>query len=62
MLSETKTNLQELINKLQVLDFTIDTTGRLHKDNEEIAGVYLKRICAHKVKLIDEVLRLNGVE
>lgn len=62
MLSETKQNLQEIVNKLQVLDFVIDTSGRTHKDDLEKAEIFLKRASSHKVKLIEEVLRLSGVE
>lgn len=62
MLSETKQNLQEIVNKIQVLDYVIETSSRTHKDHLEKAETFLKRASTHKVKLIEEVLRLSGVE
>lgn len=61
MLSQTKENLQDIVGKLQLLDFTLDTLGRTHSDNKEKAETVLKTISAHKMKLVDEILRLSGV-
>lgn len=61
MLSQTKENLQDIVGKLQLLDFTIDTIGRTHSEYKEKAETVLKTISAHKMKLIDEIMHLSGV-
>lgn len=60
MLSETKTQVQDLVNKIQVLDFTLNTLNLAHKDDAEKVEGLFKRASAHKMKLIDEVLRLSN--
>lgn len=61
MLSQTKENLQDIVGKLQLLDFAIDTIGKTHNDYKEKAETVLKTISAHKIKLVDEIVRLSGI-
>lgn len=60
-MSLNKENIQAAVNKIQVLDFTIDTLGRTHKDDVVKAEELLKRASAHKLKLVEEILRLSNV-
>ncbi len=61
MLSQTKENIQEVVNKIQVLDFTLNTLNLSHKDSAATVEELFKRASSHKLKLIDELLNLNGV-
>ncbi len=60
MLSETKEQVQLLINKVQVLDFTLNTLNLAHKDCADTVEELFKRASVHKMKLIDEILRLSN--
>jgi hypothetical protein len=61
MLSETKQNIQDLVNKIQVLDFTLNTLNLSHKDEAAKVEELFKRASHHKLVLIDELLRLSNV-
>lgn len=61
MLSQTKENVQNIINKIQVLDFALNTLNLSHKDSAETVETLFKRASTHKLKLINELLDLNGV-
>lgn len=60
MLSETKEQVQNIVNKIQVLDFVLNTLNLAHKNEAEKVEVMFSRASVHKLKLIDELLRLNG--
>lgn len=59
-LSETKEQIQTLVNKIQVLDFTLNTLNLAHKDDAASVETLFKRASTHKMKLIEEVLRLSN--
>lgn len=61
MLSQTKENIQNIINKIQVLDYVLETLKMTHKDDAEKVEKLFRKATAHKLTLIDEVLRLNSV-
>lgn len=61
MLPTTKENIQNIINKIQVLDFTIDTLGRIHKDQVGEVDKLVKQASIHKIKLVEEIHRLSNV-
>ncbi len=60
MLGQTKEQIQELVNKIQILDFTLNALNPTHKDHGATTEELFRRGSFHKLKLIDEVLRLNG--
>ncbi len=60
MLSETKSQIQDLINKVQVLDFTLKTLNLSHKDQANEVEKLFKQASVHKLKLISEILRLSN--
>lgn len=60
MLSQTKQQVQELINKVQVLDFALNTLNLSHKDSADEVERLFKQASAHKLKLISEILRLSN--
>lgn len=60
MLSQTKEQIQNLINKVQVLDFCLNTLNLSHKDNAEEVEKLFKQASIHKMKLISEVLRMSN--
>ena len=61
MLSQTKENIQALVNKIQVLDFVLNTLNLSHKDSAEKVEELFKRASSHKLVLVEEILRLNHV-
>jgi len=60
MLSQTKEQTQELINKIQVLDFALNTLNLSHKDEAQQVEKLFKQASVHKLKLISELLRLSN--
>lgn len=62
MLSQTKEEIQLLINKVQILDFTLNTLNLAHKDDAATVETLFKRASAHKMKLLDEILRLSNAK
>lgn len=62
MLSQTKEQVQSLVNKVQVLDFTLETLKLAHKDDAEKVEILFRRASNHKMKLIEEILRLSNAE
>lgn len=61
MLSETKQQLQEVTNKIQLLDFVITALNVTHPENKDKVDGMFKDISTHKIKLAEEVLRLARV-
>ena len=59
MLSQTKENLQDIVGKLQLLDMSLDTLGRTHTDFKDSVDTKVKQISEHKLKLVDEIIRLS---
>ncbi len=59
MLSGTKELLQDLVGKIQLLDLALDTINRVHKDNLEEVDAKVRVISTHKLKLVDEIIRLS---
>jgi hypothetical protein len=62
MLGETKQQIQDLINKIQVFDFVLGSLGTNHKEYADKIDTLYKTASNHKLKLIDELLRLNGAD
>lgn len=62
MLSQTKENLKEVLEKMQVLDFVLNTVGNTDKYYAADIEKYYRSASNHKLKLIGEVLRLSGVD
>ena len=62
MLSQTKEQVQNLINKVQVLDFALNTLNLSHKDSAEEVEKLFKQASTHKLKLIAEILRLSNAD
>ena len=60
MLSQTKEQVQQLINKVQVLDFVLNTLNLSHKDSAEEVEKLFKEASTHKLKLLSEILRLSN--
>lgn len=58
MLSQTKENIQMIVNKIQTLDFALNTLNLSHKDSAEEVERLFKQASTHKLKLIAEMLRL----
>ncbi len=61
MLSQTKENIQDLVNKIQVLDFMLNSVNLSHKDHSARVEAVFKRASNHKLKMMEEILRLSGV-
>lgn len=62
MLSETKEQTQLLVNKVQVLDFVLQSLNLNHGDYKDRIEEQYKQASNHKLKLTDEILRLSGAE
>ncbi len=62
MLSQTKEQVQQLINKVQVLDFVLNTLNLAHKESADEVERQFKAASTHKLKLTAEILRLNNAE
>lgn len=62
MLSQTKEQVQQLINKVQVLDFVLNTLNLSHKDHAEEVEKQFRQASVHKLKLTAEILRMNNAE
>ena len=62
MLSETKTQVQEFINKVRVLDFVLNTLNLAHKDCATQVETNFLRASVHKMKLLEEILRLSNAQ
>ncbi len=60
MLSQTKEQVQQIVNKIQVLDFALNTLNLSHKDDAVEVEKLFKQASTHKLKLIAEVLRLSN--
>lgn len=58
MLSQTKENIQNIVNKLTVYDFLLQTLMTSGNENKERAETLAKSICARKVVLVEEAERL----
>lgn len=59
MLSQTKEEIQNLINKVQVLDFVLQTLNLSHKDSAALVEEQFKKASDHKLKLTSEIIRLS---
>ncbi len=59
MFTGTKETLQDIVGKIQLLDLALDTINRVHKDNLEEVDTKVKIISTHKLKLVDEIIRLS---
>ncbi len=62
MLSQTKEQVQQLINKVQVLDFVLNTLNLSHKDEATTVERLFLQASTHKMKLLEEILRLSNAE
>ncbi len=62
MLSQTKEQVQQLINKVQVLDFVLNTLNLSHKDQAETVEKLFKQASNHKLKLLEEILILSNAK
>jgi len=57
-----KEQLQELVNKIQLMDFAIVGLNNTHIDFKTEAEDIYKKATNHKLKLVDELLRLSNVK
>lgn len=57
-----KEQTQELVNKIQIMDFAILGLNNNHKDFANETEELLKKASSHKLKLIGELLRLSNVK
>lgn len=62
MLSETKELTQSLIQKVQLLDFVLQSLNANHKDYADRIEEQYKTASNHKLKLTEEILRVAGAE
>lgn len=62
MLSQTKEQVQLLVNKVQILDFVLNTLNLSHKELADEVEKQFKQASVHKLKLTAEILRLNNAE
>lgn len=62
MLSQTKEQVQQLINKVEVLDFALNTLNLSHKDSADEVEKLFRQASTHKLKLIAEILRLSNAD
>lgn len=60
MLSQTKEQIKLILDKVQLLDFVLNSLNLSHKD--EIAKVeeLCKKASTHKMKLLEEILVLSN--
>lgn len=66
MLQQTIEQKQELVNKIQLLEFAINSLQSVQIKKEDKKGIEkinesVINASAHKLKLIEELLRLSGV-
>lgn len=67
MLQQTREQKQELVNKIQLMEFISSQLSTVHVDKEDKDKLdsINKRVLAvsdHKLKLLDELARLSNVE
>ncbi len=62
MLSQTKEKVQELVNKVNVLDYVLNTLNLSHKDQAETVEKLFKQASSHKLVLLEEILRLSNAK
>lgn len=51
-------NKQAILNKLGMLDIMIESSAKVHKDNEEAQEALFKKISTRKLVLMDELYTL----
>ena len=61
-LSQTKEELKNILDKIQVLDFCVQQLNGNHPTFQTQIQDLFYSASNHKMKLIDEVLRLSGAE
>ncbi len=52
--------MQLILNKIQVLDFVLNTLNLSHKDQAEEVEKQFRQASIHKLKLTAELLRLSN--
>lgn len=57
-----KEQMQELVNKIQLMDFAIVGLNNVHKDQATEAEDLYRKASSHKLKLVDELLRASNVK
>ncbi len=62
MLSQTKEEIQLLVNKIQILDFVLNTLNLSHKESATEVERQFKLASDHKLKLTSEILRLSNAQ
>lgn len=62
MLEQTKEQIQQLVNKVQLLDFVLNSLNYNHPDYKEDVENLIKRTSNHKMKLLGEILRMSDVK
>ncbi len=62
MLSQTKIQLQQHIEKVEILDFVLNTLNLAHKDCAEQVEKNFLRASKHKMTLLEEILRLSNAQ
>lgn len=62
MTSKTQEQILALTNKVQLLDFIITGLNVTHPDHKPTVDTIFKDVSAHKIKLIEELVRVARVE
>lgn len=60
MLPQTEKELGDLTKKISLLSGVIANLGDIHKDYDKEVAVLHKRASIHKLKLLENVLKLAG--
>ena len=62
VLTETKEQIQTLVNKINTIDFVMEKLQTSHKDDSVEIEKQFKLASTHKLKLTSELLRLLGAD
>lgn len=60
MLAQTEKELDDLTKKISLLSGVIGNLGDIHKECDKEVSVLHKRASIHKLKLLENVLKLAG--
>lgn len=62
MLEQTKENIQNVVNKIQLFDFVLQSLNVSYIEDKILVQSLFKAAAQRKLVLVEELLRLNGVE
>ncbi len=60
MLSQTKEQIKLILDKVQLLDFVLNSLNLSHKDETTKVDSLFKTATTHKLKLLEEILVLSN--